>query len=536
MREPASTGVASPPGDERSSGGEATPAPLVDVVGVLKTFFGLAANDGVDFDLRPGEVHALLGENGAGKSTLCSIIAGVYRPDAGSVLVDGVPRRFRNPHDALNAGIGMVYQHYRLVDRFTVAENLFLAHPDLGFRVSQREIEARARDCMDEFGIHVDPRRRVGELTVGEQQRVEILSLLARGVRVLILDEPTAVLTPQESERLFEAVRLLTGQGRGIVFVSHKMKEVFAISDRITVLHDGRRVGCVARADADPRDLARMMVERQAGAVEANGARPADRARRRSGGPAAAPEMLEVRDLRVLDGRGHETVRGLDLKVRGGEIVGIAGVAGNGQRELADAIAGVRQVANGRVVLDGWEATEAPPAERAARGLAYIPEDRLAVGVAAGLSLEENLALRDYRERRLGTGPFLSRRKLERLAGDLIERFDVRGVRPGLPVRVLSGGNLQRAILARELSRDPRVVLAASPTRGLDVASARMVRELLMDQAATGTAVLVISEDLDELIALADRIDVLYAGRIVGSAAAATGQIGQIGMLMAGES
>ncbi|HMJ01814.1 MAG TPA: ABC transporter ATP-binding protein [Conexibacter sp.] len=523
--------VGPPPGRTPRPGGGDVPACLVQAAGISKAFYGLQANDAVDFDLRAGEVHALLGENGAGKSTLCSILAGAYRPDDGTLTVGGVPRRFRAPNDALAAGIGMVYQHYRLVDRFTVAENLFLAHPDLAHRVAPRRLEARAREAMEAFGLHLDPHRRVGDLTVGEQQRVEILALLVRGVRVLILDEPTAVLTPQESERLFAVMRRLAAEGRGIVFVSHKLAEVLAVSDRVTVLRDGRRIATLAAAETDARSVARMMVDRgeaMAGATM--------RAPRPAAASAASPgrTVLRVRGLRARDGRRHETVCGLDLDVRGGEVVGVAGVSGNGQRELADAIAGVVRASAGSIVLDDRDVTTAPARERAARGLAYVPEDRLAMGVASGLSLEENLVLRSYRERALGRGPFLSRRRCARVAAGLIERFDIRGARPGLPVRALSGGNVQRAILARELSGSPTLVLAAAPTRGLDVGATRAVRDLLRAQRERGAGVLLISEDLEEVLDVSDRIVVLYAGRVAGELPVAEAEPERLGLLMAG--
>jgi ABC-type uncharacterized transport system ATPase subunit len=516
---------------------EPSPAPdsgpaLVEAVGISKRFFGVDVNCDVDFEVRPGEVHALLGENGAGKSTLCSILAGAYRPDAGKLLVDGAPRTFHEPHDALDAGIGMVYQHYRLVDRFSVAENLFLGHPDLPFRLSARKLERRAREAMDEFGIYADPRSIVGELSVGEQQRVEILSLLVRRVRVLLLDEPTAVLTPQEVEDLFGVVRRLAGQGRGLVFVSHKLGEVFSACDRITVLRDGRRVGSWETAAADRDEVARLMVDRDVDDVRI------PRRDRRPAQPVPTGKALQsgltVRGLSVLDARGHERVRGLDLDVGAGEIVGIAGVSGNGQRELAEAIAGVRPAVAGTISLDGRDITRLSVRARAELGLAYVPEDRLATGMAAGLPLDDNIVLRAYKQPAFGSGPLLSRRRQSQQATELIEQFDIRGARPGLPVRVLSGGNLQRAILARELSTAPQVVIAAAPTRGLDIGATETIRRLLAEQRDRGSAVLLISEDLEEILELADRIAVLYSGRIVGEHPAATADVKEIGLMMAG--
>ena len=499
--------------------------------GISKTFFGLAANAEVDFDLRRGEVHALLGENGAGKSTLCSILAGLYRPDAGDILIDGTAQRFRSPQDALSAGIGMVYQHYRLIDAFTVAENLAVGHPKLRFRVSRRELERRAEELMDRVGFRVDPRARIADLSVGEQQRVEILSLLGWDIDVLLLDEPTAVLTPQESDSLFEVMRSLAAEGSAIVFVSHKLNEVLSVSDRITVLRDGRRVASMRSGDTDRRSLARLMVDRDGTDAEAT----ATSARHTTQPPAHPGAVtLAVHGLCVEDDRGQEAVRAVDLDVCSSEIVGVAGVAGNGQRELADAIAGVRPATAGSVTLDGADVTRAGARKTAGRGVAYVPEDRLAKGVASGLSLEDNLVLRTYRSEELSRGPFLLHGRQANVAKRLIKRFDIRGVRPGLPVRALSGGNVQRAILARELSGDPRLVIVASPTRGLDVNATQEVHTLLREQRDRGTAVLLISEDLEELLELVDRIVVVYEGRIVGEMPAVDADREQLGLLMAG--
>jgi ABC-type uncharacterized transport system ATPase subunit len=496
--------------------------PAVALRGIRKSFFGVLANDNVDLNLRWGEVHALLGENGAGKSTLCSVLAGLYRPDAGEIHVDGQPRTFHSPRDALAAGIGMVYQHFRLVDSFTVAENLALGGSGR-FRLSSKEVEREASELCERFGIHVDPRAQIWKLSVGEQQRVEIIKLLHRGVRVLILDEPTAVLTPGEIDALFGAVRLMREEGRSVVFVSHKLREVLAVSDRISVLRAGRRVGEVITADADAPSLARLMVGRE---LELP---------RREVAPAPGPVVLGVQDLRVASDRGYRAVDGASFEVHGGEILGIAGVAGNGQRELADAIAGLRDVVSGQVVLNARDVTAASPAERIRQGLAYVPEDRLRVGVAAGLPIEDNLVLKAYRERRFSRGPFLSSSAIETWSDELRQRFDIRGGQAGHPVSLLSGGNLQRAILARELSVRPALLIAASPTRGLDVGATEVVRRLLLDQRAQGTAVLLISEDLDELRALSDRLLVMYEGTFMGEVGAGRFDGERIGLMMAGQ-
>jgi ABC-type uncharacterized transport system ATPase subunit len=487
-----------------------------------KAFFGVKANDSVDFDLRWGEIHALLGENGAGKSTLCSVLSGLYRPDAGTILIEGRPVYLRSPADALAVGVGMVYQHFRLVRPFTVAENLALGHPEAGLRLSRRRIDREAAGLAARYGLAVDPRARIWQLSVGEQQRVEILKLLYRRVRILIMDEPTAVLTPREAEALFRTLRLMAGEGKAVVFVSHKLDEVLRVSDRITVLRDGRRVGAMPTQEAEARTLARLMVGRDLELPEREtGARP-------------GRMVLEVRGLHVRGDRGHLSVRGVDLDVREGEIVGVAGVAGNGQRELADALAGLRRISAGRVVLDGRDLTRAAPAQRIKAGLGFVPEDRLGTGLAPGLTVQENLALKSYRRPPLARGPLLAEGVMRRRAADLISRFDIRGTRPGLPVRLLSGGNLQRVLLAREISARPKFLLAASPTRGLDVGATQAVRALLLEQRGEGVAVLLLSEDLDELLALSDRILVIYEGRVVGEVDAASADPDELGLLMAG--
>jgi ABC-type uncharacterized transport system ATPase subunit len=499
------------------------PPLALELTGVSKSFYGVKANDAVDFDVRRGEVHALLGENGAGKSTLCSIIAGLYKADEGTIRLHGEEVDFRSPKDALAAGVGMVYQHFRLVENLTVAENMALGHPDLPLRIRTSELQNAAAELGDRFGLPVDPRARIWQLSVGEQQRVEILKLLYRDVDVLILDEPTAVLTPQESEALFSTMRKMCDDGRSVIFVSHKLQEVKAVSDRVTVLRDGRRVGELRMAEAEPRDIARMMVGRD---IELT--------RRRKETVVGEP-VLEVDGLRVEGEHGLEAVKSVSLTVRSGEIVGVAGVAGNGQRELALGLAGLRAPLGGTVGIGGRDVSGLTAAERIAAGLAYVPQNRLGMGLAPGLTTNENLALKSHR-----TLPFSSRRGVlrrdafEQHGGALIDEYDVRGVRHGLPIRLLSGGNLQKALIAREVTRQHSVLIATSPTRGLDVAATDAVRRLLLRERAAGTGVLLISEDLDELLALSDRILVLYEGAIVGELDADDATPEQLGLLMAG--
>jgi simple sugar transport system ATP-binding protein len=494
----------------------------VELRSIDKAFYGVKANDGVDFEVRWGEVHALLGENGAGKSTLCSILAGLYRPDDGELWLDGRKVSFRSPKDALDAGVGMVYQHFRLVDNLTVAENLALGHPDLGVRVSQARIERAARELGERYGLPIDPAARIWQLSVGEQQRVEILKLLYRNVRVLILDEPTAVLTPQEADVLFRTVRLMAAEGRSVIFVSHKLPEVKQVSDRVTVLRNGRREGQVDTAEAEPRDLARMMVGRDLDLPT------------RSEQSHFGEVVLSVKGLRIDSDRGLEAVRGVSFEIRGGEILGIAGVAGNGQTELAYGLAGLRRLTAGTVILDGEDVTGSDVRARISRGLGYVPQNRLGVGLAPGLTTEDNLALKSYRDPPFSRGPLLVQSAFSERAAEIIDHYDVRGVRPGLPIRLLSGGNLQKLLLGRELTQRPRVLIARSPTRGLDVGASEMVRHLLLEEREKGTGVLLISEDLDELLALADRLLVLFEGEFVGELTADDADAELLGLLMAG--
>jgi simple sugar transport system ATP-binding protein len=496
--------------------------PAVEMHGIDKAFYGVKANDNVNFTLARGEVHALLGENGAGKSTMCSILSGLYRPDAGEMRLHGELVDFKSPKDALAAGVGMVYQHFRLVANLTVAENLALGQPDLAVNLSQKELEEEARELGERYEFPVDPAARIWQLSVGQQQRVEILKLLYRDAKVLILDEPTAVLTPQESDALFRTMRLLAEEGRSLIFVSHKLYEVKAVSDRVTVLRDGRVVGGVDTADAEPRDLARMMVGRD---LEL----PTREAPEHVGDP-----VLSVHDVWVEDDRGLDAVRGVSFEVRSGEIVGIAGVSGNGQRELAYGIVGLRRPKQGTVEVSGVDLTTTSVLHRIRAGIAYVPQSRLGMGLAPGLTTEDNLILKDFRNAPYSRGPFLSPGPIKTHGDDLIERFDIRGVRPGLPIRLLSGGNLQKALIAREVSQNHAVMIARSPTRGLDVGATEAVRNQLLAERDSGIAVLLISEDLDELLALSDRVLVLYEGEVVGAMPAEEATTERLGLLMAG--
>jgi simple sugar transport system ATP-binding protein len=493
--------------------------PAVELDGIWKRFPGVIANAGASLTVRPGTVHAVLGENGAGKTTLMNCLAGVYRPDEGAVRVHGVEQRFSAPADAIAAGIGMVHQEFRLVDTFTVAENVVLgAAPRV---VSQRAIAGEVADLAQRFGFEADPARPVWQLSMGERQRVEILKALWRNAQVLILDEPTAVLTPQEAVEFGNVLRRMVEDGRAVIFISHKLDEVTSFCDEATVLRWGETVAAgVAIADVDVTELAALMV----GEVEA--APSPDRMTE------PGDVAMSVKDLTVDDARGLVAVDDVSLEVRAGEIVGIAGVAGNGQRALTDAIAGLESPRTGAISVMGIDVSDAPPQKRFAAGLAYVPEDRLGVGLAPKLPVAENAVMRAYRT--LRRGPLLSWRAAREYSEQIVERFEVKVGRMDLPLASLSGGNLQRLLLGRELTSGPDVIVASQPTRGLDVAGVRAIQRLLLEQRDGGTAVLMVSEDLDELLSLADRILVMVEGRIVGEFDAHSATRTEIGEAMMG--
>jgi simple sugar transport system ATP-binding protein len=497
----------------------------VEMRGIVKRFPGLVANDNVDFELRRGEVHALLGENGAGKSTLMNILAGVYQPDGGTISVEGQPVRFGSPADAIAAGLGMVHQHFTLVPSLTVTENILLGLKDPRFRLSLGTWHARIRAFSEEVGLVVQPDVHVWQLSVGEQQRVEILKMLYRGARVLIMDEPTAVLGPRETEELFRTLRGMAARGTSIVLISHKLDEVLAIADRISVLRKGRVTASgIPAAGQTKRDLARLMVGRDVlGIVDKTPASP-------------GPVVLELRDVRAESDRGLAALRGLAMAVRSGEVVGIAGVAGNGQSELAEVITGLR-ACTGAILVNGEDVTNRPVLELLQAGMAHVPEDRHHTGSAPGLSLSDNLIMKSYRSRALGGRFRLDRRAARRSAQQLKTDYAVDAPSIDTAARLLSGGNLQRLILAREITSQPRLIVAVQPTRGLDVGAIETVHRLLIEQRDAGTAILLISEELDELVSLADRILVIYEGRIVGEIEPELmGEIAELGELMTGGS
>jgi len=496
--------------------------PAVELRGIVKRFPGVVANNGVDFALATGEVHALLGENGAGKSTLMNILDGLYQPDAGEILLDGRSVAFRSPRDAIAAGLGMVHQHFTLVASMTVTENVIIGLDRPRFRLDLGRYDSEIGRLAEAHGLSVDPRARVWQLSVGERQRVEILKVLYRGARVLIMDEPTAVLAPLEIDDLFRTLRSMTAAGRSVVFISHKLGEVLAIADRITVMRRGKvTAASLPAAGATQAQLATLMVGREIlESLERTPMPPGD-------------TVLALEQVEADGDKGVPALRGVSLEVRAGEIVGIAAVAGNGQSELAEVITGLRPC-RGRVLVGGEDIANRPVRKAIQRGVAHVPEDRTGVGTAPNLSLVDNLIMKRYRAAPIGHGWTIDMGAARAAAGQLKDGYDISAPSIETQARLLSGGNIQRLILAREIESEPRLMIAVQPTRGLDVGAVELAHRLLLERRAAGAAILLISEDLDEILALSDRVAVLYEGRIAGIAETGETDIAQIGLLMTG--
>ncbi len=495
--------------------------PALELERITKRFPGVAACDGVDLAVRPGSIHALVGENGAGKTTLLRIAYGEIRPDAGTVRIQGEALGTGGPARAIALGLGMVHQHFMLVPTLTVNENVVLgAEPRRGPWLDRRAASATVRTTAERFGLRVDPEARVGDLGVGEQQRVEILKVLSRGARVLILDEPTAVLAPREVQDLFAILRRLARDGHAIVLVLHRLQEVLDIADTVTVLRDGRVVTSVAAKDADVAGLARLVVGRELPALP--GRRPS----------AAGECVLRCTDLVTAGDRAP--LRGVSFEVRGGEILGVAGVEGNGQTALARALLGLEALRSGGIFLHGEEIAQRGTAARRALGMAYVPADRLLEGLVPELRVDENCILGRQRDRLLGRGPWLRRRHVLSFAAALLQRFGVRPASPELPAAVLSGGTQQRLVLGRELGSETALLVLAQPSRGVDVGGIAFLHARIQEARDAGTTVLLISSDLNEIMSLADRVLVLFRGRIAGACAAAEATPTQLGLWMTG--
>ena len=494
--------------------------PKVEMIHITKKFPGVVANDRVSLAVHSGEIHALLGENGAGKSTLMSVLTGLYRPDSGEIRLDGRKVELASPRDAVMKGISMVHQHFKLVQPFTVAENIMLGLRGLKQVYDSKAIESQILECSKRYGLMIDPKAKIWQLSVGEQQRVEIIKMLFRGAEILILDEPTAVLTPQEAKELYKNLRSMADQGKAVIVISHKMNEVLENTDNITVLRDGKDVGTVKTSATSETELARMMVGRDI-------AWKFDKESVDQGGC-----VLEMRNVSVMGDRGRITLKNVSLTIHGGEILGIAGVAGNGQKDLAEAIAGLRPVETGTILVNQKDYTHTGCKMLIDAGVSYIPEDRMATGLVPNLNAPENVVLKSYRKM---NGWFINWNKIRSFTDELIDRFEVKLAGAHYPVKMMSGGNLQKLLLAREIESEPSLMVAVYPMRGLDIGATESIRKLLLAQRAAGKAVLLISEELDELFELADRIAVLHAGEIMGIVEPAQTTIEAVGMMMAGK-
>jgi simple sugar transport system ATP-binding protein len=513
-----------------------SPPAAVEMRGIVKRFPGVIANDQVDLEVRAGEIHALLGENGAGKSTLMNVLCGLYQQDAGEIFLavgeNGRLQRvdINSPRDAIELCIGMVHQHFMLVPTQTVAENVILGLKEPRFALNMGQVEKQILELSRQYRLQVDPAAYIWQLSVGEQQRVEILKLLYRGADVLILDEPTAVLTPQESEELGHTLRRMAGEGKAVIFITHKLDEVITFADRVTVLRDGKNAATARTADTSKAELARLMVGREVLFHLDKDETEPDQA------------VLTLRDVEALSDKELPCLRRVSLEVRGGEIVGIAGVAGNGQRELVEVITGLRSATGGQVLVRDQDLTNKSPRKFINAGVSHVPGDRLGMGLAGNLPVSDNLIMKGYRSRPLSSGLFLVRNAITEFVRRLIDAFQITTPSPNTPVRALSGGNLQKTILAREITAGEELspdqaslLVAVHPTRGLDVGAAESVQRTLLEQRAQGTAILLISEDLDELLTIGDRIAVIYEGGIMDIVDAAGADVEHLGLMMAGE-
>ncbi len=503
--------------------GEPVTAPALEMRGITKRYPGVVANDGIDLDVRPGEIHALLGENGAGKSTLMNILYGLAKPDSGQILLDGKVVQIDGPSDAIARGISMVHQHFMLIPVLSVADNILLGAETMANLIflDNQEAHRRIVELGKRFGFEIDPEAKVGSLSVGWQQRVEILKALYRQARILVLDEPTAVLTPQETKEIFAVLRSLAADGHSIIFISHKLYEVLEVADRITVIRRGKVVGSRVPAETDEDDLAALMVGRNVQLV-------VDRGESHPAGPA-----LTVTDLRVADDRGQQAVNGISFEVRAGEILGVAGVAGNGQEELVEALTGLRKPTSGSITLRGVDITGKGPRQLQQAGMSFIPADRQRYGLVLSFPLEDNLILTQYDEAPFARGIFRNDKAIDEWAERAIKEYDIRTPSATVTASTLSGGNQQKAVVAREFSRKLSILVLDQPTRGLDVGSIEFIHRQVVAKRDEGAAILLVSAELDEVLELSDRVAVMYRGEIVALVDGPSAEREAIGLLMA---
>ncbi len=496
--------------------------PILEMLGITIRFPGVLANDNVDLELFPGEVLALLGENGAGKSTLMNVLAGLYRADSGRILIKGKEVEINSPKDAMALGIGMVHQNFKLVETMTVAENVILGLDSEDFILDLKKVGNRIREISDHYNLKVDPGAMIWQMSVGEQQRVEILKLIYRGAEVLILDEPTAVLTPQEAKDLNRIVKQMTSEGKSAIFITHKMDEVMEFSDWVRVLQKGRLVSVVKTKDTSPKDLSRMMVGREVlFRIEKEPSVPGE-------------VVLKVENVVAMNDKGLKALKGISFSIRKGEILGIAGVAGNGQRELTEVITGLHKVVSGKIIIENTDMTNKSPLEIIKSGVSHIPSDRVAMGIVGDMSVANNLAMKEYRKEPLTKYGILHPKRIFTMAKKMITAFMIATPSPLTNVKFLSGGNIQKTILAREIGACSSLLVAAYPARGLDVGATESVRNEMIAERDNGRAVLLVSEDLDELMSVSDRIAVMNGGHIMGIVDADKSDIAGLGMMMAG--
>lgn len=494
----------------------------VEMKSITKTFSGVVANRDVSLKVMAGEIHVLLGENGAGKSTLMNILSGFYTPDSGEIFIHGERVHLSNPREALRKGIGMIHQHFKLVNTFTVAENIVMGNGTESIRLNMKSAVEEIKRVSGEYGLKVDPSAKVWQISVGEQQRVEILKVLYKGADILILDEPTAVLTPQEAEGLFQILKKMAGKGCAIILITHKLDEVMDVADTITVLRRGMVVGTVKKKDVNKRQLADMMVGREAFLQ-------AERVETVPG-----EEIIRLYRVSALNDKGLPALKNVSLGIRRGEILGVAGVAGNGQKELAEVIAGLRKAEDGKILLRGDDITGLSVRERIDRGISYVPEDRTGKGLVPEMNIQENLILKRYRHPDFSRGIFLNMPRIKAISREMIEKFDIRVSDMYSPIKFMSGGNLQKTLLAREVSGTPDVLVTSYPVRGLDIKATEGIYSLLIEQKKRGCAILFISEDLDALFQLSDRIAVFYGGQIMDISDPDQTNANELGLMMMG--